>query len=195
MNLKIIPYTLALSISIVFGGFSIIKTVSANQPETEVKSIWSVFSSTEGSFRILMPGKPTETSEKIKTKTGEIEVKMFSVEREEEGSKYTVAYIDYPREYIDMLTQKNLVEKAINTGKDTALKKANGTIISEEKITLAGYPGKEFNYTKPGDKITKHRIFLVGNRLYQLSAEVTQKKQQYLNKSISGFCDSFKLLK
>lgn len=192
MNFKIIPSTLALSI--LCGGFIITQPVLANQAETEVKSIWSVFSSTQGGFRILMPGKPTETTEKVKTKTGEIEVKMFSVERQEEGTKYTVAYIDYPQEYIDLLVKKNLVAQAIDTGKNTALKSAKGTIINEEKITLDGYLGKEVNYTKPDNRITKHRIFLVGNRLYQLSAEVDKAKQQYLTKSISGFCDSFKLL-
>ncbi|WP_353929170.1 hypothetical protein WJM97_12645 [Okeanomitos corallinicola TIOX110] len=192
MNFKIIPFSLALSI--LCGGFIITQPVFANQAETEVKSIWSVFSSTAGGFKILMPGQPTETTQKVKTKTGEIEVNMFTVERQEEGTKYTVAYIDYPQEYIDLLIKKNLVEQAIDTGKNTALDSAKGTIISEEKITLDGYLGKEINYTKPGQRVTKHRIFLVRNRLYQVSAESDQAKQKYLTKSISGFCDSFKLL-
>jgi hypothetical protein len=192
MNFKIISYTLALSI--LCGGAIITQPVSANEAKAPVQSIWSVFSPPEGGFRILMPGKPTETKQKVKTKNGEVEVKMFSVERPQEGTKYTVAYIDYPQEYIDLLTKNNLVEKAIDTGKNTALKNAKGTIISEEKITLAGYPGKEVNYSKPGNIVVKHRIFLVGNRLYQVSAETTKDKQRFLTKSISGFCDSFTLL-
>jgi hypothetical protein len=87
-----------------------------------------------------------------------------------------------------------MVEQAIDAGKKTALQNAKGTLISEEKISLGDYLGKEVNYTKPGDKIIKQRIFLVGRRLYQVSAETTIQKQKYLTKSISGFCDSFKLL-
>jgi hypothetical protein len=192
MKFKIINYTLAASL--LFGGFLMTPSVLAEQTETPVKSIWSVFYSPQGDFRILMPGTPTETKKKVKTKTGEVEVNLFSVERKEEGTKYTVAYIDYPPEYIELLERKNLIEKAIDTGKNTALKTAKGTIINEEKINLAGYPGKEVNYTKPGDKIIKHRIFLVGQRLYQVSAEATKEKHKFLTKSISGFCDSFTLL-
>ncbi|MFM6107968.1 MAG: hypothetical protein ACKPEO_21725, partial [Sphaerospermopsis kisseleviana] len=40
----------------------------------------------------------------------------------------------------------------------------------------------------------KQRIFLVDRRLYQVSAETTTKMQKFLTKSISGFCDSLKLL-
>jgi hypothetical protein len=201
MNFNIIPYTLTLSL--LFGAAIIPQPASANQPKPKaeaqakpapVKSVWSVFSSQEGGFKILMPGTPQETKQKVKSKNGEVEVNLFTVERPQEDVKYTVAYIDYPEAYISMLNDKNLLEQAIDTGKNTALKNANGTVISEETIKLGDYSGKEINYTKPGDKIVKHRIFLVGKRLYQISAETTKQRQKYLTKSISGFCDSFTLL-
>ncbi|GCL36953.1 hypothetical protein SR1949_20590 [Sphaerospermopsis reniformis] len=192
MNFKIIPYTLAASIFL--SGSLISQPTLANQPQTTVKSIWQVFSSQEGGFSILFPGSPTVTKQKIKNKTGEIEVNLFTVERPQEDVKYTVAYIDYPEEYIELLKRNNQVEAAIDTGKKTALENAKGTLISEEQMSLEGHFGKEVNYTKPGDKIVKQRIFLVDRRLYQVSAETTTKMQKYLTKSISGFCDSLKLL-
>lgn len=192
MNFKIIPYTLAASIFL--SGSLISQPTLANQPQTTVKSIWQVFSSQEGGFSILFPGSPTVTKQKIKNKTGEIEVNLFTVERPQEDVKYTVAYIDYPEEYIELLKRNNQVEAAIDTGKKTAVENAKGTLISEEQMSLEGHFGKEVNYTKPGDKIVKQRIFLVDRRLYQVSAETTTKMQKYLTKSISGFCDSLKLL-
>ncbi|MBD2143883.1 hypothetical protein [Sphaerospermopsis sp. FACHB-1194] len=192
MNFKIIPYTLAASIFL--SGSLISQPTLANQPQTTVKSIWQVFSSQEGGFSILFPGSPTVTKQKIKNKTGEIEVNLFTVERPQEDVKYTVAYIDYPEEYIELLKRNNQVEAAIDTGKKTALENAKGTLISEEQMSLEGHFGKEVNYTKPGDKIVKQRIFLVDRRLYQVSAETTTKMQKFLTKSISGFCDSLKLL-
>ncbi|BAZ79772.1 hypothetical protein NIES73_10180 [Sphaerospermopsis kisseleviana NIES-73] len=192
MNFKIIPYTLAASIFL--SGSLISQPTLANQPQTTVKSIWQVFSSQEGGFSILFPGSPTVTKQKIKNKTGEVEVNLFIVERPQEDVKYTVAYIDYPEEYIELLKRNNQVEAAIDTGKKTALENAKGTLISEEQMSLEGHFGKEVNYTKPGDKIVKQRIFLVDRRLYQVSAETTTKMQKFLTKSISGFCDSFKLL-
>jgi hypothetical protein len=192
MNFKIIPYTLAASIFL--SGSLISQPTLANQPQTTVKSIWQVFSSQEGGFSILFPGSPTVTKQKIKNKTGEIEVNLFTVERPQEDVKYTVAYIDYPEEYIELLKRNNQVEAAIDTGKKTAVENAKGTLISEEQMSLEGHFGKEVNYTKPGDKIVKQRIFLVDRRLYQVSAETTTKMQKFLTKSISGFCDSLKLL-
>ncbi|MFM6038744.1 MAG: hypothetical protein ACKPEO_06145 [Sphaerospermopsis kisseleviana] len=192
MNFKIIPYTLAASIFL--SGSLISQPTLANQPQTTVKSIWQVFSSQEGGFSILFPGSPTVTKQKIKNKTGEIEVNLFTVERPQEDVKYTVAYIDYPEEYIELLKRNNQVEAAIDTGKKTALENAKGTLISEEQMSLEGHFGKEVNYTKPGDKIVKQRIFLVDRRLYQVSAETTTQRQKFLTKSISGFCDSLKLL-
>lgn len=192
MNFKIIPYTLAASIFL--SGSLISQPTLANQPQTTVKSIWQVFSSQEGGFSILFPGSPTVTKQKIKNKTGEVEVNLFTVERPQEDVKYTVAYIDYPEEYIELLKRNNQVEAAIDTGKKTALENAKGTLISEEQMSLEGHFGKEVNYTKPGDKIVKQRIFLVDRRLYQVSAETTTQRQKFLTKSISGFCDSLKLL-
>ncbi|MFM7371204.1 MAG: hypothetical protein ACKO2Z_26130 [Sphaerospermopsis kisseleviana] len=192
MNFKIIPYTLAASIFL--SGSLISQPTLANQPQTTVKSIWQVFSSQEGGFSILFPGTPTVTKQKIKNKTGEVEVNLFTVERPQEDVKYTVAYIDYPEEYIELLKRNNQVEAAIDTGKKTALENAKGTLISEEQMSLEGHFGKEVNYTKPGDKIVKQRIFLVDRRLYQVSAETTTQRQKFLTKSISGFCDSLKLL-
>lgn len=192
MNFKIIPYSLAALI--LCSGYTITPPALANQPQTTVKSIWQVFSSQEGGFSILFPGTPTVTKQKVKSKNGEVEVNLFTVERPQEEVKYTVAYIDYPEEYIELLKRNNQVEAAIDTGKTTALENAKATLISEEKMSLEGHFGKEVNYTKPGDKIIKQRIFLVDRRLYQVSAETTTKMQKFLTKSISGFCDSFKLL-
>ncbi|AFZ57742.1 hypothetical protein H6G54_16900 [Anabaena cylindrica FACHB-243] len=192
MKSRFLPYSLAAFV--LFSGYTITQTVLANEPLIIAQSIWKIFSSPEGNFSILMPGKPTETKQKINTKNGIVEVNVFTVERPQDDVKYTVAYIDYPDDYIELLKRNNLVEEAINTGKKTALQNSKSTLISEEKISLGRYSGREVNYTKPGDLIVKQRIFLVDKRLYQVSVETSKNKQKYLVKSISGFCDSFNLL-
>ncbi|MGM3306229.1 hypothetical protein ACSQ6I_09640 [Anabaena sp. WFMT] len=179
---------------VLFSGYTITQTVSANQPLIIAQSIWKIFSSPEGKFSILMPGTPTKTKQKINTKNGIVEVNILTVERPQEEVKYTVAYIDYPNDYIELLKRNNLVEEAIDTGRKTALQNSKSTLVSEEKISLGRYPGREVNYTKPGDIIVKQRIFLVDQRLYQVSVETNKNRQKYLVKSISGFCNSFNLL-
>ncbi|WP_417040693.1 hypothetical protein [Cylindrospermopsis raciborskii] len=160
----------------------------------QVKSIWQRFSSQEGKFSVLFPGTPRLSQQKMTSDNGELQVNLFTVNRPQEEAKYTVAYIDYPAQYIQLLRSRNLVEQAIEQGKSTALERVRGTIVSEEKKTLGDNVGIEVNYTTPAGKVVKQRVFLIDNRFYQITAETTQKRQRFLTRSMQGFCDSFKLL-
>ena len=160
----------------------------------QVKSVWQRFSSQEGKFSVLFPGTPRLSQQKMTSDNGELQVNLFTVNRPQEEAKYTVAYIDYPAQYIQLLRSRNLVEQAIEQGKSTALERVRGTIVSEEKKTLGDNVGIEVNYTTPAGKVVKQRVFLIDNRFYQITAETTQKRQRFLTRSMQGFCDSFKLL-
>ncbi|MTJ55465.1 hypothetical protein FJR38_23690 [Anabaena sp. UHCC 0253] len=189
MKPKFLNYSLALLV--ICGGYTINTSVSANQPVQIAQSIWKLFYAPDSSFRILMPGNPKVEKQTVKTKSGNIELNMFTVERKQEDVKYVVGYVDYSSEYIELLNRNNLVEKALENGRDSVVKKAKGILISEQKITLGNYSGKEISYSKPGDKIVKQRIYLVDKRLYQVSVETTKRRQKYLTKSIEGFLNSF----
>ncbi|MFL0659439.1 hypothetical protein AB7294_06995 [Cylindrospermopsis raciborskii UAM/DH-MRr] len=143
---------------------------------------------------MLFPGTPRLSQQKMTSDNGELQVNLFTVNRPQEEAKYTVAYIDYPAQYIQLLRSRNLVEQAIEQGKSTALERVRGTIVSEEKKTLGDNVGIEVNYTTPAGKVVKQRVFLIDNRFYQITAETTQKRQRFLTRSMQGFCDSFKLL-
>ncbi|MDP5017631.1 hypothetical protein FJR11_15950 [Anabaena sp. UHCC 0187] len=189
MKTRFLNYSLA--VLVLCGGYITTQPVSANQPVKVAQSIWKLFSAPDGSFRILMPGKPEEAKQTVNAKSGNIELNMFTVERQQEEVKYAVGYVDYSSEYIELLNRNNLVEKALDNGRDSVVKKAKGTLISEQKITLGSYSGREINYSKPGEKIVKQRIYLVDKRLYQISVETTKKRQKFLTKSIEGFLSSF----
>ena len=181
----------SLAVLVFCGSYYVTQTVSANQPVKIAQSVWKLFSAPDGSFRILMPGTPQTAKQSVSTKSGNIELNMFTVERQQEEVKYVVGYVDYSSEYIELLNRNNLVDKALDNGQDSVIKKAKGTLVTEKKITLGQYPGREINYNKPGGKVVKQRIFLVDKRLYQISAETTKKRQKFLTKSIGGFLDSF----
>ncbi|MFM7406753.1 MAG: hypothetical protein ACKO3K_08840 [Cuspidothrix sp.] len=180
-----------LAVLVFCGSYSITQTVSANQPVNIAQSVWKLFSAPDASFRILMPGTPQQAKQTVSTKSGNLELNMFTVERQQEEVKYVVGYVDYSSEYIELLNRNNLVSKALDNGRDSVIKRAKGTLISEQKISLGNYSGREINYNKPGNKIVKQRIFLIDKRLYQVSVETTKKRQKFLTKSIGGFLDSF----
>jgi len=193
MKTRFLNYSLA--VLILCGGYAIIQpvtqSVSANQPIKTTKSVWKLFFAPDGSFRVLMPGTPKKIKQKVKAKSGTIKLNMFTVERQKEEVKYVVGYVDYSSEYIELLNRRNLVEKALDSGQNSVLKKAKGTLIKKQKITLGSYSGREFSYSKPGEKIVSQRIYLIDNRLYQVSVETTKKRQKFLTKSMEGFLNSF----
>jgi predicted small secreted protein len=189
MKTRFLNYSLALVV--LCGGYTITPTIATNQQVKVAKSIWKLFSPADGSFRILMPGNPRETKQTVNTKSGKIKLNLFSVERQQEEVNYAVGYVDYSSEYIELLNRKKLVEKALDNGRNNVVKKAKGTLISEQKIRLGSYFGREISYSKPGGNIVKLRIYLVKTRLYQVSAETTKKRQKFLTKSIEGFLNSF----
>ncbi|TPX28633.1 hypothetical protein FIV49_10835 [Cylindrospermopsis raciborskii GIHE 2018] len=177
----------------IYNDYTTGQTTTTSQ-SAQVKSIWQRFSSQEGKFSVLFPGTPRLSQQKMTSDNGELQVNLFTVNRPQEEAKYTVAYIDYPAQYIQLLRSRNLVEQAIEQGKSTALERVRGTIVSEEKKTLGDNVGIEVNYTTPAGKVVKQRVFLIDNRFYQITAETTQKRQRFLTRSMQGFCDSFKLL-
>jgi hypothetical protein len=194
---KLISFISVISLPLVsvfiYDDYTTGQTPTTSQ-SAQVKSVWQRFSSQEGKFTVLFPGTPRFSQQKMTSDNGELQVNLFTVNRPQEEAKYTVAYIDYPAQYIQLLRSRNLVEQAIEQGKSTALQRVRGTVVSEEKKTLGDNVGMEVNYTTADGKFAKQRVFLVGNRFYQITAETTQKRQRFLTRSMQGFCDSFKLL-
>ncbi|HAA31297.1 MAG TPA: hypothetical protein DCE56_30785 [Cyanobacteria bacterium UBA8553] len=188
-------WALGLAVALLVGGYPIPKPVQANPPVQTAQSIWKPFSSTQGRFTVLMPGTPRHLTLSVNTQdAGIVNLNMFLVERNQESVIYGVGYNDYPISYIQQLNQKKLIEHALDLGRDAAIRGSQGSLQSERRISLGGYPGREIRYTRPGGKITITRMYLVKQRLYQVTVETTQQKQRYLSKSIEGFLNSFSLL-
>jgi hypothetical protein len=183
----------SLYIALCLGSFPLFPPVNATPTVQVSQSIWKLFNSPDEKFRILFPGEPEQFKQNINSQVGPLELRMFMVERKQDGVGYAVGYTEYPQTYIDVLTQKNIIEKALDSAKDGALKNSQGTLLSETKINLGSYAGRELKYTKPGKIIATHRIYLVENRLYQVIVETKEEKEKILTKSISGFFNSFKL--
>lgn len=141
------------------------------------------FVSEEGGFSVSMPGEPNEETQTVPTEAGDIEVHMFSVESG--GTAYLVGYSDYPPDLVEMVDSEVLLDSARDGAVD------DGTLVSEESITLDDYPGRSLTVdTSDEDIMVFARIFLVGNRLYQV---VVSTGEDALTEDMSGFFDSFKL--
>ncbi|HLP92012.1 MAG TPA: hypothetical protein VK184_25910 [Nostocaceae cyanobacterium] len=176
------------------GGYTVQELVFPHQSISIAQSIWQQFSSKEGKFSILMPGKPKQGRQTITTLVGNVQLSVFAVERKQDNVQYAVTYSDFSPQYIEHIKKNNLVEEVLETGKISVLQNAKGKLISERRISLNGHVGRELKYTRPGNKIVRHRMYLVDKRLYQVIVQTDTKKENFLTMRIEGFFNSFTLL-
>ena len=169
---------------------SIILLVSCVAVAFQTDKAWPTFDSPEGRFSVLMPTKPTVETKDIDSAVGKLT--MYAYSSSSSVGYFMVSFGDYPREAVDA-AQREAVLDGVRGG---VLKGLEAEIISDEKITFEGYPGREFKAkrTLEGNEIVFNwKIVLVGRRLYQLAAATS--KDNAGSPEIAKFLTSFKLPK
>lgn len=151
------------------------------EPPTKLKN----FPSKEGKYQVKMPAKPKSQSVETAGTT------MHLATCEERDGALSVGYGDMP---IPAKETAEEIETRLDGARDGAMKNSGQTLISEEKIKLAGkHPGRLLNGSLPGGKgITRSKFFIVGKRLYIV--QVIGKKEFVESADAKTFLDSFKLI-
>jgi hypothetical protein len=165
-------------IVLVVVGLAVMLTGCGKKEET--KDTWVEFTSKEGRFSVLMPKQPTVRKQ---TAPGSVEVHMFLVE-------YTA--VAYGVLYNDLAGKVTDPEKALDDGRAGAVRSSGGVLLTEKKISLDGYPGREIRIKTRDNIIYTARIYVVGQRFYQII--VTTPEGMDISKPMKKFMDSFKLI-
>ena len=157
--------------------------------------------SKKGRYEILLFGPPKIKVQSVPTLAGNLTVTFAMSEKKgggcglKLGCMAAAAFNDMPAAVV----KKTPVDKLLDGARDGALKNSGSTLISEKKITLGKHPGRELKMKRsfgPGEAnlmINRARMFLVGNRLYQV--QVIAMKPFAELPAIQQILDSFKLTK
>lgn len=113
-------------------------------------------------FKVQMPPNPKVDRKTAPTPSGEVKVGSWATQTPE-GVTFSVSTADYPESVIASISPNAF----LNSVRDGVVKQLQGTVKSEEEITLDGYPGKAFT-AESGQGEVKVRNYLVGPRLYTL---------------------------
>jgi hypothetical protein len=153
---------------------------------------WKVFDSKDGRFTVHMPKEPMNPKKQVvTTKTGELNVTMVVAEGPHD-SYFVVSYSDFPQAELKKGEEKTRLDQACNG----AAESLRGAIREEMPIKLDGrHPGRAFVIRMDGAVIAKMRIYLVGNRLYQVMVLGNGKIFSSKEKDAGIFLDSFRLNK
>ncbi len=121
---------------------------------------WKNVSSGTWKFSGILPVEPGVITMKLDNEYILMEAQMA----ETDESKYGIFYGQY-RIDISQVDPKELLTAFVGGFQDKYKK-----ILETRNISLGSYPGKEYTYQE-GQKITKLRVFLAGQRIYVLFVE------------------------
>ena len=146
--------------------------------------------------KIYFPQKPTEQSQTIVTAIGELKLNIYMYQvpdnKEDDNLVYGLIESDYPDSLINS-NKKDILDNFFRNSIDGAVNNVHGKLLSESKIQLDSFPGREVRIDfRDGLAVLKMRIYLVRNKMY-MEQTITDTKKDF-NKSIDRFMDSFKLV-
>lgn len=153
------------------------------QKQTE----WREVSFSEGAYSVSMPGKPTRDMQQQSTAVGNVALHNNILERN--GLAYMASHTEFPERLASSANKRDMLDGA----REGALKKANGTLLSETAIRYGSHPGRELvmEATREGHKFTAHlRVYIVRNRIYQVGVLVPEGTAA---NEVTRYLDSFKL--
>ena len=151
------------------------------------RTAWKEIRSLEGGFSIKMPGEPTQRTSTSEIPDGPINFHFFTLEYLD--SWYSVQYADYPENYVQKFSSQEILDDA----QGACVVGLQSKLIDGQEISLDQYPGRDLTLQHTaGAFVIKARLFLVGNRIYQLTVRTVPKTENL--KYVLKFLNSFKLL-
>jgi hypothetical protein len=145
------------------------------------------FQSSVGRFSVMAPAPFREVSQPVNTVDGPGIIHQFIGNAGPRA--FVVSYMDQP------LARETITPEAhLDQVRDAIISDLHGKAADEKTISASGFPGREFSTTgTAGEQAVsaKVRIFVVGNRLYQVM--VIAQLGAELPAAAEAFCNSFQL--
>jgi len=123
---------------------------------------WRTYAAPDGTFSIDLPGKTTLETRQAPLESGG--TMAFHTIRVASVRNYTLAYVGHTN------VGEKSSEKALESARDGSLRKAEGTSLTQNRITVQGFPGLDMQAPARGNTFMDSRMVVVGNRLYMIRA-------------------------
>jgi TonB family protein len=153
---------------------------------------WKEYFSAEGRFSILFPGTPQEGVHSVDVQGGQLKIHVHNLKA---YAEYGVIYADYPIPVGDPRVAKQVLDNGAKGG----AAEVNAELLSMTEISIDGHPGRLLRERLPSGSILKAKMYLVGQRLYQIAvtmpkAETDADSGNAHEKLADKFLDSFKIV-
>jgi TonB family protein len=151
---------LLLPVGFAFSQEPVTKPLQTSSAEV-IPTNWKTFESAEGRFSIQFPGTPKVGTEPLDS-AGQAVLHKCSLTTKAE---YGVIYADYPMKIEGAAAAKQILDD----GAKGAVAGVSSELLSISEISLSGNPGRALKERMKDGAIMHARMFLVGQRLYQIA--------------------------
>lgn len=150
------------------------------------------YTSPDGRYQVVFPGKPQVTEETPATPAGPMPTRTVALK---DGARIerVVVTIDFPGRF----NNRAAMEKKLDSVCEAWLSENESVLTSKSPTQVNGHPARELNFETvqggpSGKRKGRARCFFVGSRLYQVY--ILAPPERATSETINGFLDSFVLL-
>jgi len=130
---------------------------------------WQTYTPQDRSFSLELPGTPREVTTQVALEDGGRIILHMVTTQPNDHMAYSCAYGE--REDVNGKT----ADQVLDSARDGSLRKIQGTLLSQKRVTVRGHPGLEFQATACNNSIVDARILLVSSRIYMMMAVATER--------------------
>jgi hypothetical protein len=172
--------------------FGIVGAVAISTVITNYEALlpyrWQTFNSPEGDFSVDLPGNPTVEESQVPSAAGGTIALHEVGTRPNKSTYFSCVYLK------DESFAHRSADEVLDTARDGSIKNVQGTIVAEQRTTIAGYPARDIHARARGNSLLDSRLVLVAGRLYMLMVVDTARKDRDV-KNVQNFFNSFKVLR
>jgi hypothetical protein len=177
------PFTLGWIVLVIFS--AIIAHFVANY-EQFLPHHWQTYTSPDGSFSVQLPDKPSIQSTQVPLEGGGTTAVNVITAAPTDHTTYMFTYVEH-----ENIGQKS-PDQTLDSAREGGLRKIQGTVLTQKRITVQGYPGLDVQARARGNSLADLRIVAVGNRLVMIMALATVGHDRE-PKTVQRVLDSFKI--
>ena len=123
---------------------------------------WQLVDLADGRFKVSFPGQPTPEAVATKSASGGSFTSHVLRVKITDQVAYGCTWFDDPS--LAGLS----VEDRLNQARDHGISGVQGTLLSEKRLSVQGYPARDIQVSARGHAAFDNRIILVGTTLYSL---------------------------
>jgi HEAT repeat protein len=164
---------------------------AAAWPAPVTPPTWKVFDHPHGRFSVRMPARP-ETAWGFLPGNYVDVAYLYTLAREAPNLSFTVGYATVG-DFTHLPNSPKTPEQLLAVLRDKLVEQAKGKLLRQQTINLDSHPGMEVEVeaTQPAAGISRARLYLIRDRLYQL--QVAGTKEQVFSLDADVFFGSFQL--